>query len=146
MPAVFDHLGVKFQYPEGWSLEAGDEADGEEVTVYSPGGAFWSLLIRERGEPSELMEVVVDAMREEYDDLDSEDVQDVIAGEQLSGCDLNFYCLDLTNTAQVRAFHPGTKTYLMLWQAEDREFDEIAPTFRAIATSFLEHARKQSDS
>jgi hypothetical protein len=139
MPAIFDHLGVRFQYPESWALEAGDEADGEEVTVYSPGGAFWSLTIHERGEPGELMDIVVQAMCEEYDDLDSEEVEDSIAGQELSGFDLNFYCLDLTNTAQIRAFQRGAKTYLMIWQAEDREFDMIAPIFRAIATSLIEH-------
>ena len=120
-------------------MEAGDEADGEEVTVYSPGGAFWSLTIHERGEPLELMEVVVQAMREEYDNLDSEVVEDLIAGQELCGFDLNFYCLDLTNTAQIRAFQRGAKTYLMIWQAEDREFDRIAPIFRAIATSLIEN-------
>lgn len=139
MPAIFDHLGVQFQYPESWALEAGDEAGGEEVTVYSPGGAFWSLTIHERGEPFELTDVVVQAMREEYDDLDSEDVEDQIAGQELSGFDLNFYCLDLTNTAQIRAFQRGAKTYLMIWQAEDREFDMFAPIFRAIATSLIEN-------
>jgi hypothetical protein len=138
MPAIFDHLGVQFQYPESWTLEAGDEADGEEVTVYSPGGAFWSLTIHERGEPLELMGIVVQAMREEYDTLDSQEVEDLIAGQALSGFDLNFYCLDLTNTAQIRAFQCGAKTYLMIWQAEDREFDMFAPIFRAIATSLIE--------
>jgi hypothetical protein len=146
MPAIFDHLGVQFQYPEGWSLEAGDEADGDEVTVYSPGGAFWSLTIRDGSDPAEMMETVVEAMREEYDDLDSENVGDLIAGEELIGYDLNFYCLDLTNTAQVRAFRRGATTYLMIWQAEDREFEEIAPIFRAIATSLVKHVRKQSSS
>jgi hypothetical protein len=139
MPAIFDHLGVQFQYPEGWALEAGDEADGEEVTVFSPGGAFWSLTIHDDGEPTELMDVVVQAMREQYDELDSEAIEDSIAGQELSGFDLNFYCLDLTNTAQIRAFQRGAKTYLMIWQAEDREFDAIAPIFRAIATSLIKH-------
>jgi hypothetical protein len=139
MPAIFDHLGVQFQYPESWVLEAGDEADGEEVTVFSPGGAFWSLTIHEGGEPAELMDVVVQAMREEYDELDSEEIEDSIAGQELRGFDLNFYCLDLTNTAHIRAFQRGAKTYLMIWQAEDREFDAIAPIFRAIATSLIKH-------
>lgn len=144
MPAVFDHLGVRFQYPDGWTLEAGDETEGDDVTVFSPGGAFWSLTIRSEGDPGELMGVVVDAMRAEYDELDSEDVEDSIAGEKLTGFDLNFYCLDLTNTAQVRAFRRGAKTYLMIWQAEDREFDELVPIFRAISTSLVEHLRKQT--
>src|SRR5437588_11240573 len=135
MPAIFDHLGVQFQYPESWTLEAGDEAGGQEVTLYSPGGAFWSLTIHEQGEPSELMDLVVQAMREEYDNLDSGEVEDLIAGQELSGFDLNFYCLDLINTAQIRAFQRGAKTYLMIWQAEDREFEALVSIFRAIATS-----------
>ncbi len=139
MPAVFDHLGVQFQYPETWTIEAGNEADGEEVTLYSPGGAFWSLTIHDRGDTTELIEQVVRAMRDEYDELDSEDVSDSIAGQKLAGCDMNFYCLDLTNTAQVRAFGRGRKTYLMLWQAEDREFEIVVPIFRAIATSLIRH-------
>ena len=40
MPAVFDHLGVRFQYPESWELEAADDTEGSDVTLYSPGGAF----------------------------------------------------------------------------------------------------------
>ncbi|HEV2968710.1 MAG TPA: hypothetical protein VGY55_01900 [Pirellulales bacterium] len=137
MPAVFDRLGVHFQYPENWTLEAANEADGEEVTVYSPGGAFWSLTIHERGDPVELMDIVVDAMREEYDELDAEAVEDSIAGQELTGYDLNFYCLDLTNTAEIRAFNRGAKTYLLIWQAEDRDYDLVRPVFRAIATSLI---------
>jgi hypothetical protein len=137
MPAVFDRLGVHFQYPENWTLEAADEADGEEITVYSPDGAFWSLTIHERGDPKELMDLVVDAMREEYDELDSEAVDESFAGQELTGYDLNFYCLDLTNTAQIRAFSRGAKTYLLVWQAEDRDFDHVCPVFRAITTSLI---------
>ena len=137
MPAVFAHLGVRFQYPENWTLEADDEADGADVTVYSPGGAFWSLTIHDHGEPEELVDEVVRAMREQYDELDSETVEDVIAGQELVGRDLNFYCLDLTNTAEIRAYRDGPRTYLMIWQAEDREFDRVAPIFRAIATSLM---------
>ncbi|HEV3416920.1 MAG TPA: hypothetical protein VG056_08915 [Pirellulales bacterium] len=137
MPAVFDRLGVHFQYPENWTLEAANEADVEEVTVYGPGGTFWSLTIHERGDPEELMDVVVDAMRAEYDELDAEAINDSIAAQALAGYDLNFYCLDLTNTAQIRAFSRGAKTYLLIWQAEDRDFDLVLPVFRAITTSLI---------
>jgi hypothetical protein len=30
----------------------------------------------------------------------------------------------------------------MIWQAEDREFDAIAPIFRAIATSLIENRQE----
>jgi hypothetical protein len=138
MPAFFDHLGVRFQYPESWTLEAAEDAEGNDVTVFSPGGAFWSLTIHENGDPELLAERAVAAMREEYDELDCETVTDSIAGQELTAYDLNFYCLDLTNTAQIRAYRRGERSFLLIWQAEDREFDLFAPIFRAIATSLIE--------
>ncbi len=139
MAAVFDHLGIHFLYPENWSVETEQEEDEIEVTVFSPGGGFWSLAVSEDSDPQALAELVVQAMNEQYDELDSEIVSDSIGGEELSGYDLNFYCLDLTNTAQIRTFRRGRRTFLLLWQAEDREFDQISPIFRAIATSFIQN-------
>jgi hypothetical protein len=138
MPAFFDHLGVQFQYPESWTVETSENDEGNDVTVYSPEGAFWSLTIHDRGEPESLAEHAVAAMQEEYDELDCEEVDDAIAGQPLTAYDLNFYCLDLTNTAQIRAFRRDGRTFLLIWQAEDREFDLIAPVFRAITTSLIE--------
>ena len=56
---------------------------------------------------------------------------------RLAGWDLNFYCLDLTNTAQVRAVETPAATYLLLAQAEDREWDRVAPVFAAMTASFM---------
>jgi hypothetical protein len=137
MAAVFDHLGIHFQYPENWTVETEQENEDVEVTVYSPGGGFWSVAVSDEQDPQALADIVVQAMNEEYDELDSEEASDSIGGEELSGYDLNFYCLDLTNTAQVRTFRRGDRTYLLLWQAEDHEFDEISPIFRAITTSLI---------
>ena len=60
-----------------------------------------------------------------------------MAGHRLDGSDLNFYCLDLTNTAQVRTLTTPDAIYLILCQAEDREWDEVAPVFDAMTTSFV---------
>ena len=47
MPVVYDDLGIRFLFPENWSLEADDEIpDRPSVTVYSPGGAFWTVVRR----------------------------------------------------------------------------------------------------
>jgi hypothetical protein len=142
MPAFFDHLGVRFQYPESWAVETSEDGEGNDVTVYSPEGAFWSLTIRDQGDPDSLAEEAIAAMQAEYDELDCEDVTDSIAGQPLTAYDLNFYCLDLTNTAHIRAFQRGDRTFLLIWQAEDREFDLVAPIFRAIATSLIEGTRQ----
>jgi len=76
-------------------------------------------------------------MRTEYQDLDSEPAGNEIAGHALTGLDINFYCLDLTNTAQVRTLETADSIYLLICQAEDREWERISPVFAAITTSFV---------
>jgi hypothetical protein len=89
-------------------------------------------------------------MREEYRELDAEPAAETIGGRGLTGFDLNFYCLDLTNTAQVRTLTAPAAIYLLLCQAEDRDWDELAPVFAAITTSFVQGLdgpeRKAADS
>ena len=64
MPAIFDKLGIKFLYPDDWTLEVATDQDEEGVTVYSPGGGFWSVVIRDGNEdPAELAKVAVAAIR-----------------------------------------------------------------------------------
>jgi hypothetical protein len=87
--------------------------------------------------PKDLAEAALQAMRQEYSELDAERVREKSAGRELIGYDLNFYCLDLTNTALVRAVRTADATYLILCQAEDREFAEVEAVFRAITASLL---------
>ena len=51
--------------------------------------------------------------------------------------DLAFFYLDLTSTALVRSFATDEATYLLLCQAEDREFAEVEAVFRAMTRSLL---------
>lgn len=139
MPGVFDKLGIRFQYPENWALDERDALEGENsVAVYSPGGSFWSIVVYDADLPlSDLVEAALTAMREEYDELDIEAVRETVAGQKLIGYDLNFYCLDLTNTALIRGVRGEGATYLIYCQADDREFADLEPVFRAITTSLL---------
>ncbi len=59
------------------------------------------------------------------------------AGRSLVGYDLNFFFLDLTNTARIRCVGTERATYTVFCQAEDREFERIEPVFRAMTTSLL---------
>ncbi len=139
MPALYDHLGVRFQYPDNWILE-GEPAgrDHTSVTVVSPQGAFWSLTIHPASEDlAGLLRVVLDALRAEYQELDAERAVQAIGGRQLVGYDVNFYCLDLTNTAQVRGFQTDRATYVLLCQAEDRDFTAVERVFLAMTTSLM---------
>jgi hypothetical protein len=140
MPALFNKLGIRFQYPENWTLEADNAAAAGQrtVSVYSPGGAFWTVVIRRgRDDPDRLAREALAAMQKEYEDLESEPSRDKFGGRELNGFDLSFYCLDLINTAWIRAWRDANASYLLICQAEDREFEEVSLVFRAMTTSLL---------
>ncbi|HLA84444.1 MAG TPA: hypothetical protein VJL29_06595 [Thermoguttaceae bacterium] len=142
MPSEFAEMGVRFEYPENWTVskETG-RSDCRSVTVTSPQGAFWTLSIHSRTtDPSRLLKVAVQAMREEYKDLEISEFQEEVHGHQLAGRELNFFYLDLTNTACIRAVRTDLATYTVFCQAEDREFERIQEVFRAMTDSFLANA------
>jgi hypothetical protein len=139
MPARYAKLGIRFQYPENWTLDESDAIKGDDsVSVYSPDGAFWSIIKHPlSSSPEELVEAALAAMRQEYDELDAEPVEETCGRQALVGFDINFYCLDLTNTALIRAFRTAQGAYLVLCQADDREFQEVEAVFRAITRSLF---------
>jgi hypothetical protein len=139
MPARFDKLGVSFQYPENWTLDDLDARLGRHsVTVYSPGGAFWSVTIHSgKAEPAKLAAAVVEAMKKEYAWLEAEETRETVAGHELIGFNLAFYYLDLTNTAWIRSLRVAQTSYMIVCQAEDREFEQIQLVFQAMTTSLL---------
>jgi hypothetical protein len=139
MPAHFDSLGISFQYPDNWTLDDSDALLGRKsVTVYSPGGAFWSVAIHPgTADPAKLTAAIVEAMRREYEGLEAEQVQESAAGYDLLGYDLAFYCLDLTNNAHVRSFRFSHTAYTIYCQAEDREYEQMKRVFQAMTVTFL---------
>jgi hypothetical protein len=139
MPAHFDSLGISFQYPENWTLDDSDALLGRKsVTVYSPGGAFWSVAIEPgKAKPAEMAAAVVDTLKQEYEGLESQEAEEIVAGFDLIGYDLAFYCLDLTNTAHVRSFRSVHTTYTIYCQAEDREYELVRRVFQAMTLTLL---------
>ena len=144
MPAIYDSLGVRFMYPENWSLDDGTDDESlpdarhNTVTLYSPGGAFWTLSIYPPSESTtDLVAEVLRALRSEYDNMDASTITEVVENQDLIGYDLNFIYLDLTSTAVVRAFNNSRATYVIFYQAEDRELEQIKAVFDAITVSLL---------
>lgn len=135
----FNRFGLAFDYPENWSVDTEDSQDRyATVTVSTPEGGFWSVSGHAPGgDPAALTRAVLGQMRKEYQDLDSEPATETVAGRALTGVDMNFYCLDLTNTAQVRTLETPDAVYLLICQAEDREWARIAPVFAAMTASFV---------
>jgi hypothetical protein len=147
MPHVFDKLGVRFAYPDSWSLEEQELPEASSVTVSSPGGAFWWLAVHPgEADLAAVARAVMQGFREEYADVDIEAVAEEVDDQELIGYDVNFYCLDLTTTAQIRGFRAAHATYMMLWQAEDREFELVRPVFAAITASLIRTASRPRSS
>jgi hypothetical protein len=139
MPATFDNLGISFQYPDNWQLDEEEIRAGQSaVTVYSPGGAFWSVAVHPgSAKPARMAQAALDAMRKEYEGLEAEPVEETTAGHKLIGFDLNFFYLDLTNTACIRSLRAGGITYTIFFQAEDCEYRDVAMVFAAMTFSLL---------
>ncbi len=138
MPALFDDLGLRFQFPENWSLEEDDTPGRESATVYSPGGGFWTVMLRDAAEtPASLADEVLAAMRQEYPGLDCESARERVRGEELVGYDLNFIYLDLISTALIRSFRVAAANLVVVCQAEDHDFEKLRDVFRAITASLV---------
>ncbi|GDX95960.1 hypothetical protein LBMAG47_16240 [Planctomycetia bacterium] len=135
----FSRHGIAFDYPDGWEVEVELTAvDRWAVTVHAPEGGFWS--VSDQGpdcRDAEVAAAVAAQMRADYPNLDDEPATTTAAGITLPGHDINFYCLDLTNTAQIRTLRTPATTYLLFCQAEDREWDRIVAVFAAMTESFV---------
>lgn len=139
MPATFDQFGLRFDYPDNWSVEQGDDFDGDQqVVVSSPHTAFWQLSKHPVGTELEpLFDEVLSALRSEYQEIEVDPVDEVIEGQLVTGFSVNFFCLDLTSTCWVLGFETPEANYLLICQAEDREFDQVELVFRAMLSSVL---------
>jgi hypothetical protein len=139
MPALFDQFGICFEFPENWQVNLPTEAAGDvSITVSSPETAFWSLTrYRSTVNPTELLEQVLATMKDEYAELEFNTVTDNIEDQPMVGYDLNFFCLDLSNTAWFRGFQREEITYLLFCQAEDREMERVQLVLQAMTVSLL---------
>lgn len=142
MPSYYDQHGVRFAYPDNWTVEEPEDDEAElQVSVLSPDTAFWSLSIYPGlRDLRELAEQVLEAMKVEYAALEHDPADSVVEGSSVVGYDLSFYCFDLTNSAQIRVFHRQRSTCLVLCQAEDREYENLEAVFGAMTASLLQEA------
>jgi len=143
MPSTFEQSGLRFEYPENWSLDHAAAADAEDnieqVVVSSPNTAFWHLSRYPLDTDLEgLYDEALAALRSEYPDMETEpSAEMVVEDHSLVGFDVNFICLDLTNTCWLRGFQSDDATFLLFCQAEDRELAQVGIVFQAMLASLL---------
>ena len=139
MPEWYDDDGVRFAYPESWELTREvDEAEAEAVmlSVQGDGTSFWTLALYPGAVSAvELVESAVEAYREEYEEADVYPVEGSMCGFPFEGRDVEFVCLELINTASLRAFEAPGLTAVVLFQGNDQELAETLPVLEAISGS-----------
>ena len=140
MAAILEKFGLRVPYPENWVMEEGQDPHWpDSVTIQSTGSAFWSISVHEPSTDSnELLSTVLNAMREEYNEVEVEAVHEILGETDMYGFDLSFYCTGLVVQAQLRAFSAEGRKFLILCQGEDREFDRMSPVFEAMTRSVLD--------
>jgi hypothetical protein len=136
MAAEFADGGLRFRYPENWQLERVEQANGWTVSLHSPATAFLMVSLDEDMPDAEHMaQTALEALREEYPDLEADDCVDSLAGQPAVGHEIRFISLDLTNTGWTRSFYTGRGTVLVYWQSNDLELAQSEPVLRAICAS-----------
>lgn len=135
---MFDRHGISFPFPEHWELTEQEQDEMYVVNVNSPGTAFWSVaLFRDRPEPDAVLDTALAAFRNDYPDLDIYRVDDEMLSQPAMGYDLEFFCLELLNTAHVRSFLARDFTVLVMCQADDTEWDAAYEMFLKISGGLI---------
>lgn len=132
----FDDDGVRFAFPEGWTLSRDEHEQEVTLTVSGEGTSFWSLSLYPEETPVEVViETAVAAFREEYEELDVYEAGGSLCGFPVESRTIEFVCLELINTAVLRAFMTPDFTVLVYYQGTDHELVDIRETLEAITTS-----------
>ncbi len=76
MPATFESFGLRFLYPDNWTIvERAEDEGADGVTFELPTGGFFSIeQVRDGQLEEELIEEVADSIDEEYGEVEREEV------------------------------------------------------------------------
>lgn len=144
---IYDDHGVRFEYPASWELEETDHGEVATVAVSVADGLGFAVVTTDVTcpDPALASDEALEALREEYPDLDATPVMEAINGHATTGYDVEFFTLDMTNSAKVRCFRTPRRTVLVFGQWSDLGPDQIADQIRHIFHTIEETEREEAD-
>jgi hypothetical protein len=136
MLAKFDQDGVSFQYPGNWALEHETDDPDWVVTLQTPSTAVMMITYYADGpEPAELADETLEALQDDYPELDTEIALEKIAGLTAMGHDIDILTLDTPVVAKVRALQFGPATLTILQQMGEPDREHYESLFAAVTAS-----------
>ena len=99
---IYEDHGVRFEYPSDWVVEVTDEDEVTTVDLQHPEGiAFVLVRIDDScSDPDETSDLALEAMREEYPELDASPVIETHGEHVVTGHDVEFFALDVRQRGQ----------------------------------------------
>ncbi|MGF1579611.1 MAG: hypothetical protein ACFCD0_09625 [Gemmataceae bacterium] len=136
MPQQFEEAGLRFTFPDDWTIERESDEDSLSLTLQGPGTAFMMISQDTSSpDPDEMLASSLEALEAEYEYMEVEERVDSFAELPAFGHDVHFIVLDLPNTCCVRTFTTDNATYMILWQATDTDMEQLEETFEGICQS-----------
>ena len=133
--AMYRAHGIRFRHPGDWSVSEDVGPDEITISVQSSGTSFWSLtLIDDAPDPDDIIETVLGAYRDEYEDVEVHPVTPMIRATAVAK-DIDFVCLDLVNSASLLAFRTNRRTLLVVSQGTDHELDVTRSVMESMTQS-----------
>ncbi len=152
MPAEFNSFGIRFLYPDNWALVDREDDEGDRgATMDLPGGGFVALELTEAAKAEQVIERVVNAITNEYETVEREDLTLEVLPADAPVTDLRFYYLDLLIVSRLIALPmdrgcSDPSVLVIQFQAESRDFDKNEPVFAAILKQIVDfNAAARSD-
>jgi hypothetical protein len=137
---LYEDHGVRFEYPSDWELEVTDDGPTTTVAVEAPDGLAFALVRTDesRPDPEEVTGEVLEAMREDYPDLDAVPVMETLNDHCATGHDVEFFSLDFGTAANIRCFRTPRRTVLLLGQWSDLGDERLPELVRGVFRSIEE--------
>jgi hypothetical protein len=137
---TYDENGIRFEYPPEWTMEVNDNGPLFTINLEHPAGVAFVIVTIDDScpDPGEVADTILETLREEYPELEDEPFEQVVNKRLVSGYDVQFFALDLSNTACIRSFRTFTRTLTIYGQWSDLVEDEASELAETIVRSVEE--------
>ena len=134
---TYEDHGLRFDYPSAWEVEVTDHGPVLTVALQDPSGLGFALITTDesRPDPADVADAALEAMREEYPELDASPTMETINDHCATGHDVEFFALDMTNAASIRCFRTPRRTVLAFGQWSDVGEAELPELIRGVFRS-----------